>query len=264
MSVVKPRIAYVNYLQDSASTVTFSTETAGFEASKAYDDRPNTGWLPTASGLSTITLDCGSSRIVNAFGVARSTLGDNSGTIQLFYSDTGTGGPWTSFADAISPDDERAYYQFNADGEDHQYWQVQMTSTPASQLNLLFIGSDFEVPIGDYVGKTPPFLNRKDKVEINQTQGGTFVGATLISENTSVKFSYEFMSQAFVRDVWEDFMLHARTGVWWMLWNSENRPTEASFCWPSGRMPVPKNSDNGLMTVGVVGNALPNTVTVSG
>ena len=263
MAVIKPRIAYDNYLQDSATTITFSTETVGFEAALAYNNRSDQGWLPSAVGLSTITADLGSSRTVNAFCIGRSTLGTNDGTIELFYSDTGTGGPWTSFATAISPVDERQFYTFNDAGEDHQYWQVQMTSAVASELNLLFVGSDFEIAEGQYAGTTPPFLNRADNIQVNQTQGATFVGAAILSENTKVNFKYEHLSQSFVRTIWEPFQLHGRTKPYWLLWNSEGKPDEATWAFPSGAFPNSSNDTNGFMAVGLKSNALPSIATLT-
>jgi hypothetical protein len=219
--------------------------------------------LPTAGGLSTITADLGSSRTVNAFCIGRSTLGTNAGTIELFYSDTGIGGPWTSFATAISPSDERQFYTFDDSGESHQYWQVQMTSVVASELNLLFIGSDFEVSEGQYAGTTPPFLNRADSIQVNQTQGAVFVGAAILSENTKVNFKYEHLSQEFVRTTWEPFRLHGRTKPYWLLWNSEGKPDEASWAKPAGAFPNPGNESDGFMSVSLKSDALPTLVTLT-
>jgi hypothetical protein len=262
MAVILPRVHYNNYLQADATTVTVSSEDADYPGAQAYNDRSYNGWRPTSAGSATITADLGSARDVSAFCYARTTLAANSGTIALAYSDTGTSGPWTVMMAAATPTDERPTYRFAAT-ETHRYWQVQITSTPLSQINLLSFGDDFQIDQGQFTSFTPPFLNRSDRVEVNVTEAGNFVGSSLISEETELQATYTHLSQAFIRDTWEAFMLHARTKAWWYLWDSVGRPSEAAWCYPSAAFPAPSNSDYGFMTAGVKAKCVPNVSTLA-
>ena len=254
-----PRFAYQNLLTDS--TVTPSAEVTGFEAENCYDDLPFTYWKPGTTSGASLAVDLGSSpEGVSAFCHARTNLADVGGTIVAQYSTASASGPWTNFAPIDSPADGGAVYRYSVAPVYAQWWRILVTGDPTPIIAALYLGPDFQMPLPVYVGMSPPDMHRRDAILRNQSERGFLTGSAVIAEKRTIQFDQDQLDPGWVRDTWEPFVAHAKVKYWWSLWSSVNRPDEGHLCWPIGDIPNSANIANGLMSVGIMGGALPRSI----
>ncbi len=246
----KPRIGYENLLLDTGATITATTGTAGYEHANAYDWLPATSYLSGSSGASYIKASFGSgiTKAASYFAIYNHTLTTNSGTITLQYSSDDSS--WTSVFPAFTPTNNAVIYKVFPIVS-ARYWRVLITSTPASYIGEVSFGQDFELERGARPGFMPPTLARDTQVSNSVSQNGYFLGRSVIRSGITGAINLDQITEAWAREVWLPFIIHAETKPFFLQWNNVEYPYESAFVWTEGKIESLKHAKRNLLSMGI-------------
>ncbi len=257
----KPRILYDNLMRTgSPSSIVASSEPdpTDYPYQRAYDDKPYTYWK-VAAGTQYLTFVFTSAKTVNAYGLFSTTLADAAATIQLEYSTDG-GGSWLPFQPAEAPIDTTPIYRSLDASVSAARWRWKIVSTVDVYVGCLAFGTDFTFERGCWVGFSPPKMARSTDLTNNVSQGGVWLGRSIIRNGASFSFELDKLTASWVNATWYPFMLHAERRPWWLLWEKTSHPAEAAFCWAEGKIAKPSNSHPNFMAASMNASARTDTV----
>ncbi|RDH86365.1 MAG: hypothetical protein DIZ78_09350 [endosymbiont of Escarpia spicata] len=210
-----PYLAYQNLFQD-ASTVTASSEATGYDGENAYDDRTYDFWKPSSTGTNTLTATFSANQSVNYFGVAAHDLADDDSSIKLEYSTDGT--TWYDAVESWSPADNRVIFRvFDAIQAD--YWRVSVTSTGYPSMGVLSFGAVHVLPVGMRTGFKPPHLNRNSEYLNNVSEGGQFLGRSLLRSGNDGVIDLSFLKADWVQMAWPALAAVLETRPFFFCWD---------------------------------------------
>ena len=250
----KPRFAFNNAFLTPGAAITVSSENSNFLHENAYDWNEQTFWQPASGGASWLQCLLPLPGIVNYFALHSTTLGANGGSYDLQYS-LDSGSTWISaLGGAVFP--TLNYDQFGVPtGMPVQYkvfapviaslWRFWMSSSSPSFVGVVAFGQDFEMERGCWTGTTPPTLGRTSLITNSKTVAGKFIGRTIIQQNISSSFKFQYLTESFIRGYWMPFMRAMEKYPFFILWNDVNWPYEAVFAWCSGMPSAPQNQNAG-------------------
>lgn len=234
-----------NVLKDG--DVTASSSADGFNYQNAYDGFTNDYWKPSAGGESTLTATSTDGMPVDYFAFYGTDLSENSGTIKLQRWD---GAAWVDVTDNIAPSTTEPYFVLFDETLYSTQWRVVVNSTPASVIADISFGRAARLEIGVYGGFSEPKVSRNNELLNSMSDGGVFVGRTILARGMETRFNIDFMTDGFMRAHWMPFVKHAEKLPFYAAWDVKNYPNESAFCWsPDGVISPPTHSQNGRCSV---------------
>lgn len=229
--MAKPIIGYQNLLESvPPGDISVTDFIAGFEKELAYNWRTYDGWQAASAGVVYYTVDLGVPTNVDYWAAASHTLGTNGGSIKLQYSATGAfGGEEVDFKTAFSPSDNTTMMQYVTTPVLAQFWRFQITSSPSSFFGVLSLGNALEFVRAVRVGFALPREARMNKIMNNKSEGGEFLGRSVIRKGFKSNFKIELQTLAYARGVWHDFVDHAELKPFFFSWNTDY--DDAVYAW---------------------------------
>lgn len=245
----RPVIGYQNLLE-TATTITVTSELAGFERELAYNWKTFDGWKASASGLVYYTVDMGAAVDVDYWAVSQHTLGTNSGDIKLQYSATGAfAGEEVDFGALKTPANDGTLFQHTATVVNARYWRWVINSTPASFFGVMTFGNAMNFVRAVKTGFKLPKESRANKIMNSRAEGGAFLGRSLIRKGVATDFSVDLQTLAYGRVTWSAFADHAELKPFIFCWNTSYED-DAIFAW-TDNAPMPVSFDrNNTVTMG--------------
>lgn len=246
----KPRILWNNLMSEgSPSSVTASSEPdpANYPHQNCYDGRAYTYWK-VAAGTNYLTFVFSSAKSVNAYAFyspGQETLFNLGGTFQLQYSLDG-GTTWLNFRSAEAPTNSTPIYR-TATSVSANRWRWKFVCASDFFISILSFGTDFEWERGDWVGVSPPKFARDTTLTNNTSQGGNWLGRSVIRNGMSMSFNIEWVTESFINTYWYDFMIWAEQKPWFLLYNGLDFPADAAYCWSDAKIGMPMNSHPNYM-----------------
>ena len=238
------RFGYENLLENG--TVIASSEDADFPVENCFDWITNDFFKPAAAGVVNIDLTLSAADGANYFAFYGTDLAANGGTIKLQYHD---GSNYVDATSTITVSGTAPYMAF-FDTKVATLWRVVINSTPISSIASISFGEYMALERGLWMGFTEPLLSRNTETIGNVSDGGVFLGRSIISRGFSTRANIEFMSNSFARNEWEQFVRHAEKKPFYFAWNINDYPNEAAFCWtPNGDIKPPRRTHKRLMAV---------------
>jgi hypothetical protein len=223
--VAKPKIGYQNLLELSTSTITVTDETSGFEKALAYNWKTFDGWKPQSAGTVYYTVDLGSAMSVDYWASAKHTLGTNGGSIKLQYSSDNFSADTNDFAAALSPSDDTVMFQTVSTAISARYWRWEITSTPVSFFAVLALGEALELVRAVKSGFMLPHEARSNKVLDQKSEGGAFLGRSIINKGIKAMMRFDTLPLDFGRSDWSAFLDHAELKPFFFSWNPDYQDT---------------------------------------
>jgi hypothetical protein len=248
-----PRIGYKN-LFESASTVTASSEASGFEGSNAYNWDTASYWKPSATGTHYLTATFSSAVTADYFAIYAHNLNTYNASVKLQYSTDGSS--WSDATSAQAPSTSRPILvSFTAILA--AWWRIELvTSSGPAQIGVAAFGEALVFPCGMKVGFQPPTLSREGKYMNSKSEGGQFLGRSLLRNGAKTKIDLDLLDPLWVRNNWEPFIRHAEIKPFIFSWDYENHPNEAAFCFTSGKIPPARYSEPNFMSISLPVDAL--------
>jgi hypothetical protein len=238
VSLKNTRIGYINYVQSVAA----SSASTGFPASALLNSLTYEFWKP-ATLPATLDIDLGQTRTCDYLGLGAHELG--SCEIKLYYSLTGA--TYVPAATATLQDNTDAMILFTPVVA--RYWRIVITQAAPvfvadfvngeysiweggagfASLAVLFLGIAMPMERMIYGGHTPGVFSRETNYSDNESEGGQWLGRSIVRQSLSESFSFNNLSPAWIRDTFEPFRTHAETEPFFALWRPLGYANECTF-----------------------------------
>lgn len=210
-----------NLLQ--TATVTASADTAN--APNCYDSMLTDFWQP-GSGAQTLIIDNGSAVSFDYWGIAGHNLGTDSASVAIAWSDDDIS--YTTIETLNPSTDAVIFSTFTS--VSHRYIKITVTGT-APKIGRINVGAKIE-PAGTLsVPFTPPKYAGERELVTNLTEQGLPIGNVVKYTKYPVQMSFKNVSVSWLDSNWADFYDKISTDLFFIMWDSLNRPTETAICW---------------------------------
>lgn len=238
-------LGYQNLLENG--TVVASSQNANFPVANLYDWRTSDFFKPAASGTVNITLTLSGAKSADYFAFYGHDLHLKGGTIKLQY--------WngTAFVDcfaAITPTDGGPQV-IPFTSQTSTQWRIVVTCTAVFSLAVAAFGARLTMERGMYLGWTPPKFGRATQTIDSTSDGGEFLGRSVISKGVRSTLEINKFSDAWMRANWLAFVKHAELKPFFFLPNPTQYPADAVFAFTDGDIAAPSQSNYGHMSASI-------------
>jgi hypothetical protein len=252
-------IGSLNILQDAAAVIVASTEVIGNESANAASWNGATRWQATAIGTQFITISFPANKSVNSWGVYRHNFGDNSGnvTIEAQYSTDGVS--WTTLGTQVTPADGdfTTLFQIHGSTVMADFFRLLITGAEVAPfLSNLFFGESVLLFGSPDTGWVPPSVAFADKYITNVSDGGNFVGRSLIRKAMRTSFNISVVEANWALTTWKTILEQVQAHAFYFMWDSVNYPIDVAFCWTDKPVPKPAFSAPNHLTISLSFDAI--------
>lgn len=216
------RIGHQTYTR--TGTATASSESVTFPADAPLNPLTYEFWRPTAMPA-TWTLDAGSSVSANYFGIASHTLAGCA--IQIEGSNDGSS---FTVIDSLSQTDN-SQIMFLFAPVSYRYWRLNILSGAIPSVGVVYVGTTLDMTRPYYAGVTPISLSKDHTIRNNRSEGGQWLGRTVIRTGASMSASFKNLENEWVRTLFADFMADAVLYPFFFGWRPDNYPEDVGYVW---------------------------------
>ena len=238
------RIGHQSYTR--TGTASASSSATDFPAIAALNELTYEFWRPTALPA-TWTLDAGSSVSSNYIGIAAHTLGTSGATVTIQRSPDNT--TWTTI-DSITPTDNSPI-MFLFANVTARYYRLSITGSLTPSIGVVYVGTVLEMLRPCYAGLTPISLSRDTVIRPNRSEGGQWLGRSVIRSGSSMSVNYTNLDNAWVRSTFRDFINNAVTYPFFFVWRPDNYPEDVGYVWVSDDIKPSNSGTRDLMNVSI-------------
>lgn len=235
-----PIIGYDNLL--TQGTVTAN----GSNGANAYDWMQDDVWT-TAAATGTIESDMGTSTACDYWAISTHTCATRSCTVKMQYW---TGAAYADIAGssrALTGTDVTVFVPFSKTFAT-KFQMVITTDGTAATVGVVSFGARTELQYGIKPSYAPPRFARRDEIYNNISQGGKFLGRSLVRTGVTGTLNMTDIPEGYMRTDIDPFITASRTQGWFLLWNPADYPDEAAYCWTTGT-PMPEQTGAQLTNV---------------
>ena len=227
-----PRIGWHTILPDAV--VTASSEETDNSAALLHDYLTYDAWMATGAGDQWIEIETGGLETIDYIGLAAHNLATAGASFRVQYWDGG----WVDAMDDYLPTyNTPIMYEFDPVTSTRFRVQILNSLTPV-YIGVLFIGQIMHFERGVFIGHSPASYNYNDQVLNSVSEGGQFLGRSIISVGGKTSIDLNHLSAGYIRNTWVPFQDHARLKPFFFAWWPAQYPYEFIFGW-STTSPVP-------------------------
>src|SRR5690554_1023190 len=250
------RIGYDNIV--TKQNITSSSSLAGFGVEALGNPFTYEVWKP-ANFPATLDVDAGEIVTVDYVAFGAHNLSNCVATVQ--YSQNGV-----DYIDVTTADfekDKAAMLLFSPVSA--RYWRVTIDisveestlildfinqrytvyaaqgSSGDAYIGVMYLGKALEMQRGLYQGHTPGVFARQVEIRPNVSEGGQWLGRSVVRKGYKTSYSFNNLKAAWVREQMMPFFDAAITSPFFIAWRPETHADEVLFGWSDGPI-VPANS----------------------
>jgi hypothetical protein len=206
-------------------TVTASSAQAGFPASAAKNPLTYEFWRPSTFPA-WWAVDAGAPVTVDYVGIGASkTTGCTIGVEYSTDNDT-----WVAVDSAGSDSTPTMMFLFTPIIA--RYWRVTVSGSNAS-FGAIYIGKVLEMQRACYAGLSPINFNRTSVIRPNVSEGGQWLGRTLIRQGSEMSVGFRHLDYDWYKDNFDPFVDQARSYPFFFAWRPDNYPESVGYVWTS-------------------------------
>lgn len=253
-----PIIGYQNMLADEDSVLTVTTESSDEPLSNLRNAATYLAWRATSQATQTITIDLGSPRRVDYFGVGSHNLGSIGSSVLLQYSEDNA--TWADASPLYNPStaDGVVFTRFTA--RTVRYFRfvfaTPVESTPV-RIAVLYLGELLVLQRRIYVGHMPYTFSRKTTLAQGRSENGQFLGRMVRQEFLEHSIEQKNITPEFARSKLLPFFDTARTEPFFWAWRPSQYPTECAYGWLMDDPTGTNTGPNSLMSVSFKVQSIP-------
>lgn len=252
LSLTFPRIGYENRLRDSDVTITTSTAETDAEGESVANGLTYDFWQPTAvPGIIAFTFP--EAVTADYCGIAAHTLTETGNQVELQYWDGLSPGSFVSLG-SVLPGNENGNktIMFLFDSVASTIWRLIVsggTGTTMPVLGAVSLGLVLKVERKIYGGHTPITLSKNSTIRPQKSEGGQWLGRSIIRQGASTTIALNNLTAAFVRSDFEPFMESARSFPFFFAWRpNATYADEVAYCWTSADIRATNTGQANLMS----------------
>lgn len=232
------------------AVVTASSEVAGWPASATANPMTYERWRPTAVPA-WVSYDAGAAVEVDYLGIASHNLGSSGATIVLQYSANGSS--WSTVETVEVADDRTIMLLFAP--VTARYWRLRVLDAVAT-VGVVYLGRVLEMQRGLYGGHSPGTLSRQTDIMPNRSEGGQFLGRSIIREGYATSYEWDNLTAAWYRKWFDPFVKSARKYPFFIAWYPLKFPDEVLYAWCTDDIRPRNQGQRDLMAVGFAVEAI--------
>jgi len=243
-----PRIGYQNRCRDADCAITTSTADANAEGSSVINGLDWDYWQPTATpGIIAFTFPVAIT--ATYCGIAGHTLTETGNSAELQYWN---GSAWVSLGSSLPGSESgNKTIMFLFDSVASTIWRVIVTggtTTTMPVIGVISIGVALVLERKIYGGHTPINLSKNTTIRPQKSEGGRWLGRSIIRQGASTNVALSNLTAAWVRSDFYPFMESARTYPFFFAWRpNATYADEIAYCWTSNDIKVTNNGKANLM-----------------
>lgn len=227
MADLKPIILKDNRFDDGTPT---ATDTAsGFDVLNIKDLRTYTLWKANSTGIKYITIDCGSSKSVDALFIINHNFNTAGINVSVEYSATGVwGGEEVEALAPFNPSDDKAFLKLFTT-QSARYWRIKLSSgSAAPYIGVAILGDrfSFERYLTGSFDPTP----EQTIAETNKSKGGNILGSVIERYERKINADFNNITPSWYKNTFFPLWLYLRQlkpFAW--AWNMTSYTDEAFF-----------------------------------
>lgn len=222
----------IGYDRPEISSITTSSQAAGFDAANVSTPRTDSAWRPT-SATGAVAYHFDTNVIVSYMGVAKHDLGSQNATADVQIR-TVSGGAWSTIPGlSVSPDsDEPLFFLF--DPVSVASIRLNVTASDAAPtISVIAAGDVMEWPQPATWTGTPITEGDQISFSVNRTDTGNWAGRTKISDGLQFSVEVDNLSESFRSGDFKSFKAHANGEVatFFIAPRPADYPEEVSYSW---------------------------------
>lgn len=245
-------IGYDNLYLRTGAVVAASSEDSGFPGSAAASWLTSGGgWQTTGAGDKTLSVTLPSAEDGNSYGIYKHNIGTLGLTVKLQSSPDGS--TWTDVtgSEKTPGNDDVIFFVVSAPVS-AKFWRIHIAGLAAGETLIIgqaFIGDSFLVFSPPESGFTPPNLALNSKYITSRSDGGDFMGRSLVRKGNKTGFSVSLVERGWVRSTWLPFLKAAEKTPFYYGWDTLNFQAEVAFCYSDKKIEIPKYVSSGYMAI---------------
>jgi hypothetical protein len=230
-------------------TPTASTSAAGHPAISATYPTTFEFWTPTALPA-TWAVDFGTAKEIDFFGL----VGDMNGCTITIESSTNNS-TWTAQDTRTAITDRINMFLFAP--VTARYWRLSV-SVAIPLLAVAYIGKTLAMQRKIYQGHTPLTLSRETELSNNTSEGGQYLGRSIIRKGASTSTDWQHLKADWYRANFDPFVKSAREYPFFIGWRPQQYPKELGFVWTGGDISPQITGPRDFMSVSMTFRGLIN------
>lgn len=242
MAISNARLGYDNLLEKGS--VAASSQNPSFPVQNAYDWLTCDYFKPAASGTVYVEVSLTAPASADYFAFYGHDLYLRGGTIKLQYYN---GTTYVDCFAAITPTDNRPQMVTFTSASSTK-WRVVFTCTSVFSIAVISFGAQLPLERGIYLGWTPPRFSRATQIIDSMSDGGQFLGRSIIANGVTGSLVLNYATDAWMRASWLPFVRHAERKPFFFVPDIANYPDEAVFAMMDGNMAAPSQTGFGYMS----------------
>ena len=239
------RIGYENLLD--YGTVAASSENASYPVANAFDWRTSDFFKPATFGTINIDLTLSGADAADYFAFYGHDLYAHGGTIKLQWWN---GSAYVDCFAAITPTDNSPR-MVTFTSQSSTKWRVVITCASVFSIAVISFGAQLMLERGMYLGWTAPQFGRATQLIDSTSDGGEFLGRSIISNGVRTEIQLNQASDTWMRSDGLAFIKRIEQKPFFFLHNVTTYPLECVFAFTDGEIPAPTQSAYGHMSVGI-------------
>lgn len=234
-------------------TATASSAQTLFPADAPLNEMTYEYWRPASMPASWV-LDTGASNIVNYFGIAAHTLG-SSGCV-LTIASSPNNATWTTIDTLTPADDSQIMFLFA--NVTARYYRLSIAGSTVPSVGVIYIGKTLDMLRPCYAGLTPISLSEDSVIRPNKSEGGQWLGRSVLRSGSSMKVSYSNLENAWVRTAFRAFMDDAIIHPFFFAWRPDSYPDDVGYVWVGDNIKPSNQGVRDLMQVSLSMSGIAN------
>jgi len=241
LGVNHPRIGYNSVIRNALAEA--STEVEGNEADAVLNSLTWDSWVPTTLPA-TLEFTLGQAASVNYLGIAAHTLYEDGCSFALDYWD---GLNWIEIQDETAAEDTAPIILL-FDTVTSDKFRITITGTTPPAISVVYLGIVLEVAQRLYQGHSPVNLNEKTVIRPQKSEGGQFLGRSVIREGAQTTIAFSRLTASWVRSFYKPFQDSAIKYPFFFAWRGEDFPSETAYCWTDRNIGVTNSGPRDIMS----------------
>jgi hypothetical protein len=121
----------------------------------------------------------------------------------------------------------------------------------APRLAVAYIGKALAMQRKIYQGHTPLTLSRETELSNNVSEGGQYLGRSIIRKGASTSAEWQHLKAAWYRANFDPFVKSAREYPFFIGWRPQQYPNELGFVWTGGDLSPQVTGPRDFVSVGM-------------
>ena len=199
------------------------------------------GWQASGAGDKILTTALLSAENANSYGIYKHNIGTLGLTVKLQSSADAV--TWTDVTGSEkTPGNDDAIYFVAAAPVSAAFFRIHIAGMIVGQTLIIgqaFISESLRVFNPPETGWVPPNLALNNDFINSRSDGGDFLGRSLIRKGSKTNFSLSLVARDWVRSNWLPFMEAAENHPFYYAWDTTNYPLEVAFCYTEKQISRP-------------------------